>query len=185
MTREELMLWSDVLPDLKTKIISLKHEIEEKKVFIMSVKEKIRRSKMDNDSKMFQVDIVDWLAVKSVGNKKRPALEDLEAELKRIIRKTDLIEDKESFLKVDISELKERVDIIEIADEDLEINTVGLKGYACCPFHKEKTPSFVLYSDTNRYKCYGCGERGDVVDFIMKVRKKTFREVINILYKYV
>lgn len=52
---------------------------------------------------------------------------------------------------------------------------------ACCPFHKEKTPSFVYYPKENRWWCYGsCNEGGDVLDFIMKQRAVTLPEAIRI-----
>ena len=68
--------------------------------------------------------------------------------------------------------------VTPVADQDLarakEVSIsdfVKLNGFdkACCPFHKEKTPSFTYYRKQNRWWCFGaCGEGGDVLDFIMK-----------------
>ncbi len=49
------------------------------------------------------------------------------------------------------------------------------KGFAHCPFHNEKTASFKVYSN-NTYYCFGCGEHGDVIDFIKKIENLTFEE---------
>jgi len=49
----------------------------------------------------------------------------------------------------------------------------------CCPFHNEKTPSFVINRKTNKYKCFGCQARGSVIDFIMNKMSLTLPEAIN------
>ena len=54
---------------------------------------------------------------------------------------------------------------------------------ACCPIHKEKTPSFVIYLDSNTWHCFGaCGEGGDSISFIMKLRGCDFNEALDILF---
>ena len=53
---------------------------------------------------------------------------------------------------------------------------------ACCPIHKERTPSFVIYLDNNTWHCFGaCGEGGDSIAFIMKLRGCDFNEALDIL----
>lgn len=52
------------------------------------------------------------------------------------------------------------------------------KGFLCCPFHKEKTPSFRIYADGSRFKCFGCGESGSVIDFTMKLFGIGFSQAI-------
>lgn len=52
---------------------------------------------------------------------------------------------------------------------------VDKKGFACCPFHDEKTPSFKVYED-GTYHCFGCGAHGNVIDFTMAMLKLSFRE---------
>lgn len=52
--------------------------------------------------------------------------------------------------------------------------------YICrCPFHNEKTPSFFIFSDSWNYKCFGCGVRGDIFNFISKLTGKSFKEIIS------
>ena len=62
-------------------------------------------------------------------------------------------------------EIKERVDLRDL------VSYYGLDvdrgGFACCPFHNERTPSFKVYED--HYHCFGCGEHGDHVDFVQKL----------------
>lgn len=55
---------------------------------------------------------------------------------------------------------------------------------ACCPFHEENTPSFTLFVGQDgawRYHCFGCGERGDVLDFVQKIKGCDFKEALKIL----
>lgn len=54
-------------------------------------------------------------------------------------------------------------------------NKLGL-----CPFHTERTPSFTIFPN-NRYHCFGCGEHGSVIDFVMKTENKTFLEAVRLL----
>jgi DNA primase len=42
------------------------------------------------------------------------------------------------------------------------------RGFICCPLHQEKTPSLGMYQNGRRWKCFGCGEGGSVIDFVMK-----------------
>lgn len=53
-------------------------------------------------------------------------------------------------------------------------------GFAPCPFHQEKTPSFKIYKD-NHFHCYGCNEHGDVIDLIMKMRNIEFISAVKFL----
>lgn len=51
-------------------------------------------------------------------------------------------------------------------------------GFIACPFHSEKTPSLKPYKDGRRFKCFGCGENGSVIDFVMKLFNLGFREAV-------
>lgn len=57
----------------------------------------------------------------------------------------------------------------------------GRNFMACCPFHSEKTPSFHVNVEEGFYKCFGCGESGDVFSFIMKIENLTFMEALKLL----
>lgn len=54
----------------------------------------------------------------------------------------------------------------------------GRSGFMRCPFHEEKTASFKVYADGKRFKCFGCGEGGTVIDFVMKLFGIGFRQAI-------
>lgn len=52
---------------------------------------------------------------------------------------------------------------------------------ACCPLHGEKTPSFTIYTTNNSWYCFGCGEGGGPIDFIMKLKDCSFKDAVEIL----
>lgn len=59
----------------------------------------------------------------------------------------------------------------------------GDKYFAICPFHEEKTPSFCLFVKDNRYHCFGCGESGDSISLVEKLKNIEFKEAIALLNK--
>lgn len=72
---------------------------------------------------------------------------------------------------------KENNSIIEVAQNlGLEINK---EGKCCCPFHNDKHPSMKLYEDTNKFYCFACGAKGDVVDLVKKITGKTINEIVG------
>lgn len=79
-------------------------------------------------------------------------------------------------------ELKQKNDIVSIVGKYIRLEKKGGKYWACCPFHNEKTPSFVVSEDGFFY-CFGCKESGDVISFIMKYESCDFGQAIEILAK--
>src|SRR4051812_39796269 len=80
----------------------------------------------------------------------------------------------------DVSTVRERVRIDQVIGEVVTLRTAGagsLKGL--CPFHDERSPSFHVTPGRGLYYCFGCGEGGDVVDFLMKHDHLTFTEAIE------
>ena len=72
-------------------------------------------------------------------------------------------------------------DIIQvIRNEGIDLKKSGRYYKACCPFHHEKTPSFTVYPN-NSFYCFGCGESGDAIDFIMKHRDMSFKDSLAYL----
>ena len=67
-------------------------------------------------------------------------------------------------------QIKERDIVSIIQDEGVELKREGSHYKCCCPFHEEKTPSFVVTPSRNLYHCFGCGRTGDAISFVMERR---------------
>lgn len=80
-------------------------------------------------------------------------------------------------------EVKSKVDIVEIIASYLPLKKSGRNFSALCPFHGEKTPSFMVSAERQAYKCFGCGEGGDVFTFLEKMEGWDFRETLEELAK--
>ena len=65
------------------------------------------------------------------------------------------------------------VDIVQLIEKHVSLKKAGANYTGLCPFHKEKSPSFVVKPSTNTWHCYGCGEGFSAIDFIMKLKNKT------------
>ncbi len=78
-----------------------------------------------------------------------------------------------------IQQIKDRLDIVDIVSKTVILKKKGQNYWGLCPFHKEKTPSFSVSRAKGIYKCFSCGEGGDVFSFLMKTQNKTFSEVIR------
>lgn len=82
-----------------------------------------------------------------------------------------------------VDEIKSRCNIVDVIGEVVTLKKAGSIYKGVCPFHKEKTPSFVVYERTQTYKCFGCGEGGDVFNFVMKYHNLDFSEALKMLAK--
>lgn len=69
--------------------------------------------------------------------------------------------------------------IADLIGAEVKLRKTGRNHVGCCPFHPDRTPSFVVYDDT--YHCFGCGEHGDVIDFVAKTQKLPISEAIAFL----
>ena len=79
-----------------------------------------------------------------------------------------------------IREVNQRTDIVALVSEYTSLDTRGRNPKARCPFHSEKTPSFVLYPDEGRWYCFGaCSEGGNAIDFLMKKENLEFKEALS------
>lgn len=81
----------------------------------------------------------------------------------------------------DVDIVKSRINIIDIVGEYVKLTKAGSRFKACCPFHQEKTPSFVVNEDRQTYHCFGCGQGGDVFSFVMEMEGVGFREALMLL----
>ncbi|RUO39112.1 DNA primase [Pseudidiomarina aestuarii] len=78
-----------------------------------------------------------------------------------------------------IHDLLDRADVVEVVDSRVPLKKAGRNYQACCPFHNEKSPSFTVAPDKQFYHCFGCGEHGNAIDFLMKFDGLEFPEAIE------
>jgi DNA primase len=69
--------------------------------------------------------------------------------------------------------------VVALIGRHMELKRAGRTWKGCCPFHGERTPSFHVYTEDKHYKCYGCGEYGNVFTFLQKLQGKEFPEVVR------
>ncbi len=81
----------------------------------------------------------------------------------------------------EIEQVKERLDIVEVVSSYLTLKRAGQNLKGPCPFHNEKTPSFMVNPERQIFKCFGCGEGGDVFTFIEKIEGVSFYNALKIL----
>lgn len=74
--------------------------------------------------------------------------------------------------------VKESYNIVEVVANYVKLKKVGRNFVGLCPFHSEKTPSFVVSPEKQIFKCFGCGEAGDVITFYMKINGISFKEAL-------
>ncbi|GIW58771.1 MAG: hypothetical protein KatS3mg086_056 [Candidatus Dojkabacteria bacterium] len=79
----------------------------------------------------------------------------------------------------DIDRVKEAVDIVDVIESYVELKRAGSNLKGLCPFHTEKTPSFMVSPSLQIFKCFGCGKGGDVIKFIQEIENLEFREALE------
>ena len=80
-----------------------------------------------------------------------------------------------------IDELLNRIDIVDVIDSRVKLKKTGKNYSACCPFHKEKTPSFSVSPDKQFYYCFGCGASGTALGFVMEYEHLGFVDAVESL----
>ncbi|HCM82819.1 TPA: DNA primase [Patescibacteria group bacterium] len=79
----------------------------------------------------------------------------------------------------DVDEVKSRLNIVDIAGERVTLKKAGRNFKGLCPFHKEKTPSFMVSPERQTFHCFGCGKGGSVIDFVMEYEHIDFLEALE------
>ncbi|MGC8826016.1 MAG: DNA primase, partial [Anaerolineae bacterium] len=81
-----------------------------------------------------------------------------------------------------VDQIKDRLDIVDVVSAYVPLKKSGRTYKGLCPFHAEKTPSFVVFPETGTWHCFGaCGTGGDIFTFIMRIEKVDFGEALRIL----
>ena len=82
-----------------------------------------------------------------------------------------------------LEELRSKNDLVSVASNYITLNKRGGNFWACCPFHNEKEPSMSIKPDGQFFKCFGCGESGNVINFVMKMENLPFVDAVELLCK--
>jgi len=80
-----------------------------------------------------------------------------------------------------VEEVRQQNDIVDVISGYVGLQKRGANYVCCCPFHGEKTPSFYVSRSKQIFKCFGCGEGGNVTTFVMKYENCTFQEAVKML----
>ena len=79
-----------------------------------------------------------------------------------------------------VDDVKSRSDIVQVISDFVDLDTSSRQPKALCPFHSERSPSFVVYPETGSWRCFGsCAEGGDVISFVMKQENLSFAEALT------
>ncbi len=78
-----------------------------------------------------------------------------------------------------IDELKMQVNIVDVVGREVNLKKAGANYKGLCPFHSEKTPSFMVNEERQIFNCFGCGEKGDVIKFVQSYYKLPFMEAVE------
>ncbi|MBN2546718.1 MAG: DNA primase [Spirochaetes bacterium] len=83
-----------------------------------------------------------------------------------------------------IQEIKGRIDIVAIVNDYIHnLKKSGKNWVGLCPFHNDRNPSFNVSPDLGIFKCFSCGESGDIISFVQKIEKVSFNDAVEILAK--
>jgi len=164
----------EIIP-LKTKEYKL--AVQEKENKVKEVLKKIYSFKTDYFSEWFFEEIVKVFMISEIGI--------LEKKLFRLKRFQCLLgskNEKNNWIKFEEKvEIARNFPIEELARSKLKFKKAGESFVSLCPFHNEKTPSFYIYPDSNRFYCFGCQEKGDVISLTMALYDLEFKEAIEML----
>jgi len=188
-----------VLPILKEKLSSLDLEIDDKNERIKTkelVLEKASTLSLagiggegsDNDIPLLQLkDTEKWFGQEIINEFFKTEITDLGRERGKILSAIRIIKDKgvkvlKKFTNQDVENTR-TFPLVDIAETYVEnLRRSGAKTYSGhCPFHDDRTPSFVVYTDSNRYICFGCGIKGDVISFLMEIKSINFKTAVKAL----
>ncbi len=85
------------------------------------------------------------------------------------------------FNKESLENLRQRIDLVEVLSTYIEFKRTGSSYKGLCPFHDEKSPSFIVQKGDSHYHCFGCGAHGDAIQFLMTHQKMSFATAVETL----
>jgi len=175
--RELLEMFPESKKIINLKIDEYEDEIQKKTTEIKLVLKNIDSSEADPLSKWFAEKVLEVFIL--------PELTELEKRVFRLKRFQFIFKPKKKYKNLIRSEEKleiaRKYPIEELARSKLELKEVGGKFVSLCPFHNEKTPSFYIYPDSNRFYCFGCQEKGDVISLTMALYNLDFKGAVEML----
>ncbi len=78
-------------------------------------------------------------------------------------------------------DIRSRISIVELVGQRVQLKRTGKNWKGLCPFHEDRNPSFTVSDSTGTYRCWACGEHGDVFTWVMKTQRMEFREALEFL----
>lgn len=83
-----------------------------------------------------------------------------------------------------IDQIHENISLLDYAQKIIELTPKNKDWFGICPFHKENTPSFSITPEANSFYCFGCGEGGSIINFVMLYKKMSFPNAVQYLLNY-
>ena len=78
-----------------------------------------------------------------------------------------------------VSDVRDRTDIVDLVSQYVQLKKTGRSYKGLCPFHQEKTPSFIVFPESGNFHCFGCGKGGDVFTFYQSIEHVEFKEALT------
>lgn len=172
--KELLATFPNALPSIRDKL----REWEKKRDdFLHALKKKLSLIQKQSDDPFSQWFWREW--IKLTDGKELLGAERHVSRLRRLVRLAEGKKLPKGWVGEDAKEMARSVPIESLLETPYR--TYGNRVTALCPFHEEKTPSFVIYTDTNRYWCFGCSQGGDVIHYVQSLHNLSFKETIEYL----
>src|SRR3989338_9360793 len=77
--------------------------------------------------------------------------------------------------------IKDKIDVVDLVGEYVQLKPAGVNKKGLCPFHQEKTPSFMVSAERKSWHCFGCAKGGDIFSFIQEIEGMEFVEALKFL----